>query len=120
MTKRNNPYLRKREYLGDKVVYYNLKYGGKTVYILMKWISGEYRIRGARETPYFSEEGIKHENKQFPYRRTVKTIDEIESLLKEESEKDLECEICGSNVHKSLQIFEDGCTCCKGFCEECE
>ena len=70
-------YLRKREYLGNKQYNYHVKYGNKIVKIVMEWISGEYKITSARPSKTYYEEIA------FPYRRTVKTIDRIEELLRE-------------------------------------
>ncbi len=72
-------YLRKREYLGKMTYHYFLKYGGKFVFILMEWISGEYRITKAKLTKFNSDEFGPFDD--FPYRRTVAVIDRIEELL---------------------------------------
>ncbi|KKM09048.1 hypothetical protein LCGC14_1723200 [marine sediment metagenome] len=70
-------YLRKREYLGEKLYHYHVKYGNKIVKIIMKWISGEYRITSAKPSKVYYFE------LEFPYKRTVGTIDRIEELLRE-------------------------------------
>lgn len=70
-------YLIKREYLGFKNMPYWLKYGGKTVLVMMEWISGEYRIVSATTSP--NKAGLD----DFPYKKTVGVIDRIEELLKE-------------------------------------
>lgn len=72
-------YLRKREYLGFKKATYALQYGNNGYHIQMEWISGEYRITWARKMDM-----LEHiENyKEFPYKKTVGTIDRIEELLK--------------------------------------
>lgn len=69
-------YLRKREYLGKMHFLYHVRYGSKTVLIEMEWISGEYQITKAKLATFQG----KYED--FPYRRSVKTIDRIEELLK--------------------------------------
>ena len=79
-------YLRKREYLGIMEINYILKYGRKIVNVTMKWISGEYRILWAK---LIRDDPIEYVD-DFPYKRTVATIDRVEALLnmfKEEVKK---------------------------------
>ena len=69
-------YFNKREYLGEKLYHYHVKYGNKIVKIIMEWVSGEYQITGAKPSKVYYLELA------FPYRRTPKVIDRIEELLK--------------------------------------
>lgn len=70
-------YFNKREYLGIKEIQYRVRYGKKDILITMKWISGEYQIIAAEDTKYNPETCIG----EFPYRKSVGTIDQIEYLL---------------------------------------
>ncbi len=72
-------YLIKREYLGFKEIHYALHYGTKTVHIMMKWISGVYKIVWAQKISY----GALDNYLEFPYKKTVGVIDRIEELLRE-------------------------------------
>lgn len=82
-SKHSKQYFNKREYLGIKEIDYYLSYGEKTVIVTMKWISGEYRITEAIKIKSLTK-WIKHDTsiRSFPYRRSVKTIDRIEEVLK--------------------------------------
>lgn len=83
MTKK---YLIKREYLGFKEKQYWLRYGDKNILVTMKWVSGEYRILWAKLMKYDPNLNIG----EFPYKRTVRTIDRVEALLnmfKEDAKK---------------------------------
>lgn len=75
-------YLIKREYLGNRVYHYYLRYGGKTVFIVMEWISGVYQITQAKLSA-FQESEFMILLDSFPYKKTVGVIDKIEELLKE-------------------------------------
>ncbi len=78
-------YFNKREYLGIKEQDYFLTYGDRFVIVTMTWISGEYRVTDAIKIKSLTK-WIKNNNMSigsFPYKRSVKTIDKIEELLKE-------------------------------------
>ena len=77
-------YYNKREYLGIKEQDYFLTYGDKFVIVTMTWISGEYQVTDAIKIKSLTKWIKKSISiRSFPYRRSVKTIDRIEELLKE-------------------------------------